>query len=552
MTTTGNNVSRNRNPPDDTGTDLSHRQIVAIIIGLMTGMLLAALDQTIVATALPTIVGEFHRSDMLSWLVTAYLLTSTISAPLYGKASDLYGRKTVLQLSITIFLIGSTLCGLAQSMYQLVGFRALQGLGAGGLISLAFAVIGDIVAPRERGRYQGYFSGVFGASSILGPLVGGFLVDHGSWRWVFFVNLPVGLAALVVINRTLRLPFRRRRAAIDWAGAILLVTGLSAILLATQSGGKGFAWLSWQIAALIAAGVVLIVSFALRERVAPEAILPPRLFSNSIYTVCALLSLVTGTFMFGAIIFLPQYLQIVHGASATVSGLRMLPLLAGILLTSIGSGRLISATGHYKRFVVAGTVGVTIGFFLLSRVSADTGALELGLWMFVTGLGLGFLLQNVLLAVQNSVDPRDMGAATSSVTFLRTMGGAIGASALGAVLTTQLATNIALRIPGAQPGNAAANRFVSTPRDVAGLAAPIREAVRTAYADSLGRVFLVAVPIGIAAFAISLFLREAELRGSTAISRTDASDDTVGADLTDSSHGSGPGAKRSTASASRE
>ncbi|WP_131773913.1 MDR family MFS transporter, partial [Protofrankia symbiont of Coriaria myrtifolia] len=385
MTTTGNNVSRDRNPPDDTGTDLSHRQIVAIIIGLMTGMLLAALDQTIVATALPTIVGEFHRSDMLSWLVTAYLLTSTISAPLYGKASDLYGRKTVLQLSITIFLIGSTLCGLAQSMYQLVGFRALQGLGAGGLISLAFAVIGDIVAPRERGRYQGYFSGVFGASSILGPLVGGFLVDHGSWRWVFFVNLPVGLAALVVINRTLRLPFRRRRAAIDWAGAILLVTGLSAILLATQSGGKDFAWLSWQIAALIAAGVVLIVSFALRERVAPEAILPPRLFSNSIYTVSALLSLVTGTFMFGAIIFLPQYLQIVHGASATVSGLRMLPLLAGILLTSIGSGRLISATGHYKRFVVAGTVGVTIGLFLLSRVSADTGALELGLWMFVTG-----------------------------------------------------------------------------------------------------------------------------------------------------------------------
>ncbi|WP_250283976.1 MFS transporter, partial [Frankia sp. CiP1_Cm_nod2] len=434
----------------------------------------------------------------------------------------------------------------------LVGFRALQGLGAGGLISLAFAVIGDIVPPRERGRYQGYFSGVFGASSILGPLVGGFVVDHGSWRWVFFVNLPVGLAALVVISRTLRLPFRRRRSAIDWAGAILLVTGLSAILLATQSGGKDFSWLSWQIAAMIIAGIVLTGSFALRERVAPEAILPPRLFTNSIYTVSALLSLVTGAFMFGTIVFLPQYLQIVQGASATVSGLRMLPLLAGILLTSIGSGRLISVIGHYKWFVVAGTVGATAGLFLLSHVSAGTSALELGLWMFVTGLGLGLLLQNVLLAVQNSVDPRDMGAATSSVTFLRTMGGAIGASALGAVLTAQLATNIALRVPGAQTGSAAANRFVSAPREVAGLAAPIREAVRTAYADSLGRVFLVAVPIGIAAFAISLFLRDAELRGAAATSRTDASGNTVEASRTDDSRDRGPGAKRSAAGVSGE
>ncbi|SBW22243.1 EmrB/QacA subfamily drug resistance transporter [Candidatus Protofrankia californiensis] len=413
----------------------------------MTGMLLAALDQTIVTTALPTIVGEFHRSDTLSWLVTVYLLTSTISAPLYGKASDIYGRRTVLQLSITIFLIGSTLCGLAQSMYQLVGFRAIQGLGAGGLISLALAVIGDIVPPRERGRYQGYFSGVFGASSILGPLIGGFLVDHGSWRWVFFVNLPVGLAALVVINRTLRLPFRRRRAAIDWAGAVLLVAGLSAVLLAAQTGGKDFPWSSWQIATMIAAGTVLIIGFALRERAAPEAILPPRLFVNSIYTVSALLSLISGSLMFGAIIFLPQYLQIVHGASATASGLRMLPLLAGMLLTSIGSGRLISATGHYKRFVVVGTVGVTVGLLLLSHISAGTDSLELGLWMFVMGFGLGLLLQNITLAVQNSIDPRDMGAATSSVTFLRTMGGAIGASALGAVLTAQLAKNITSECP---------------------------------------------------------------------------------------------------------
>ncbi|WP_131785457.1 MDR family MFS transporter [Protofrankia symbiont of Coriaria ruscifolia] len=526
--TTQKDVIGDRNPPSDAGPGLSHRQIIVIIIGLMTGMLLAALDQTIVTTALPTIVGEFHRSDTLSWLVTVYLLTSTISAPLYGKASDIYGRRTVLQLSITIFLIGSTLCGLAQSMYQLVGFRAIQGLGAGGLISLALAVIGDIVPPRERGRYQGYFSGVFGASSILGPLIGGFLVDHGSWRWVFFVNLPVGLAALVVINRTLRLPFRRRRAAIDWAGAVLLVAGLSAVLLAAQTGGKDFPWPSWQIATMIAAGTVLIIGFALRERAAPEAILPPRLFVNSIYTVSALLSLISGSLMFGAIIFLPQYLQIVHGASATASGLRMLPLLAGMLLTSIGSGRLISATGHYKRFVVVGTVGVTVGLLLLSHISAGTDSLELGLWMFVMGFGLGLLLQNITLAVQNSIDPRDMGAATSSVTFLRTMGGAIGASALGAVLTAQLAKNITMRVPVSDGGSAASNRLVSAPREVAELAAPIREAVRAAYADSLGRVFLIAIPIGIAAFVVSLFLREVELRGSAAMSQAGTPDDAVG------------------------
>ena len=309
----------------------THRQILVIMSGLMMGMFLAALDQTIVSTALPTIVGDFHRSNLLSWVITAYLLASTASTPLWGKAGDLYGRKRVFQLAIVVFLLASALCGLSQNIFELIAFRGLQGIGGGGLLSLAFAIIGDVIPPRERGRYQGYFGAVFGVSSVVGPLAGGFAVDNLSWRYIFYVNLPLGIAALIVTNRVLRLPMRKRHVLIDWWGALLIVTGVSCILLATQLGGATYPWASWQVIGLFAVGALLLVGFGFREATAPEPILPLDLFRLQIFTVANFIAFVSGVAMFGALAFLPQYLQLVHGVSATESGLLLLPLLVGLL-----------------------------------------------------------------------------------------------------------------------------------------------------------------------------------------------------------------------------
>ncbi|MEO8887773.1 MAG: MDR family MFS transporter [Jatrophihabitantaceae bacterium] len=494
----------------------THRQILVIMSGLMLGMFLASLDQTIVATALPTIVGDFHRSDLLSWVITAYLLASTASTPLWGKAGDLYGRKRVFQLAIVVFVVGSALCGAAQNMYELIAFRGLQGIGGGGLISLVFAIIGDVISPRQRGRYQGYFGAVFGVSSVVGPLAGGFFVDQLSWRYIFYLNLPLGILALVVTNRVLKLPVRIRQVQIDWWGAVLLVAGVSSILLATQSGGKQYAWTSIQIIGLFVLGVLVLVGFGVREHLVAEPILPLGLFRLQIFSVSNVVSFVSGIAMFGALAFLPQFLQLVHGVSATESGLLLLPLLVGVLSMSISSGLYISRTGNYRWFPLVGTVLVTVGLILLTHIGAHTSLAVIGVYLFVFGSGLGLFMQVLTLVVQNAVPMSQMGVATSSVTFFRSMGGTIGASALGAVLTARLAYEFPRFLPhGAGASSDSVANLVESPKALDSLRhtnPALHEGIIQAYSHAIDRMFLVAVPISILSIIAALFIKQVRLR----------------------------------------
>jgi EmrB/QacA subfamily drug resistance transporter len=508
----------------------THRQILVIMSGLMLGLFLAALDQTIVATALPTIVGDFHRSNLLSWVITAYLLASTASTPLWGKAGDLYGRKRVFQLAIVVFLVASALCGASQNMFELIAFRGLQGIGGGGLLSLAFAIIGDVIPPRDRGRYQGYFGAVFGVSSVIGPLLGGFAVDHLTWRYIFYINLPLGIAALMVTNRVLRLPVRRRQVLIDWWGALLLVAGVSCILLATQLGGNDYPWGSWQIIGLFVSGSLVLAGFALREATAPEPILPLGLFRLRIFSVANIIAFVSGVAMFGALAFLPQYLQLVHGVSATESGLLLLPLLVGLLSMSISSGIYISRTGNYRWFPLAGTIVVTIGLVLLARLGAHTSLWLVGLYILVFGLGLGLFMQVLTLVVQNAVPMRQLGVATSSVTFFRSMGGAIGASALGAVLTAGIAAELPRFLPaGLLAGQASRGsrvaEFIQSPAVLDKLKQTnpaLHEGIIQAYSHAIDRIFLVAVPVSLLSIIAALFVNQVQLRTSNTQPRTSA------------------------------
>ena len=511
-------ASRGRRPPT-TDSPLSHRQILLVYSGLMLGMLLAALDQTIVGTALPTIVGDLGGLNQLSWVVTAYILASTISTPLYGKLGDLYGRKRLFQFAIVIFLVGSVLCGISQNMAELIGFRALQGLGAGGLMVGALAIIGDLVPPRERGRYQGYMGGVFALASVVGPLIGGFFVDHLSWRWVFYVNLPVAALALVVVAAVLPAAGERRSHRIDFEGAALLAGGAGALTLALTWGGTTYPWGSGTIVGLFGAGAVLLAVFVLQERRAVEPIIPPHLFANGIFRASAGMGFLVALAMFGAIIYLPLFLQVVHGISPTSSGLRLLPLMGGLMVASIGGGRTISRIGRYRPFPIVGTILMTAGMTMLSRIGVDTSYLWLAMSMLVLGLGMGLVMPVIVLAVQNAVDPHDLGTATASTTFFRSMGGSFGVAIFGAIFTNRLGYWLPKELPAsARLGSGGASALLhSSPARLKSLQPDVHAGLVQAFSLALHAVFLWAVPFGVLAFVVSLFLREVPLRDRAAV-----------------------------------